>query len=151
MAKVNHGPFVRTPYNYDADAVSLESGLVCEDKSRTQQSFADEVDINTIVKRFGIGYEMPTDLRPPTYADFEGVFDFQSAMNAVVEAERAFMLLDADTRARFNNEPQRFVAFCSDEKNLEEMRTLGLAMPAKAPEPAPEPMLVRVVPEPPAS
>jgi hypothetical protein len=139
--------FVRSPYNYDADEASLESGLVCEDKTRAQQSFKDECDINTIVKRFGVGYDMPEGVRPPTFADFEEVFDFQSAMNAVVEADRSFMALDADTRARFNNEPARFVAFCSDSKNLDEMRSLGLAVPAKEVEPPPPPIAVRVVPE----
>ena len=29
--------FLRTPYNYDTDAASLQTGLKCEDESRAQQ------------------------------------------------------------------------------------------------------------------
>ena len=75
--------FLRTPYNYDVDAVSVASGLKCEDATRTQQQFAEEADINTIVERFNLTGQLPQDVRPPQYADFEGVFDFKSAMNAI--------------------------------------------------------------------
>ena len=40
------------------------------------------------------------------------------------------MTMPADVRARFNNDPALFVDFCSDEANLDEMRKLGLAVPA---------------------
>jgi phage internal scaffolding protein len=127
--------FVRSgfPFNYDASKVSKDAGLKCVDRSLAQQSAADECDINTIVKRFHLTGQLPENVRVPSYSDFEGVFDFQSAMNAIVEAERSFMKMPADTRARFLNDPQRFVAFCSDEKNLEEMRKLGLAVPKEEP------------------
>lgn len=121
--------FLRTPYNYDMDNVSFESGLLCEDATRTQQQFADEADINTIVERFNLTGQLPTDVRAPQYADFEGVFDFKTAMNAIRQAEESFMAMPANVRARFVNDPQRFVEFCSDSANLEEARKLGLAMP----------------------
>ena len=35
-------PFLRTPFNYDRDLASEESGLKCEDPSLTQQQFKDE-------------------------------------------------------------------------------------------------------------
>lgn len=120
---------MRAAYGYDVDAASLEAGLLCEDVSRTVQSQAEEADINTIVRRFGVTGVMPQGLRPPTYQDFEGIFDFQTAQNAVIAAEKAFMAVPADIRARFGNDPARFVEFCSDIKNIEEMRKLGLAVP----------------------
>jgi phage internal scaffolding protein len=121
--------FLRTGYNYDVDAASLESGLACKDPSLAVESFADEADINNIVNRFLKTGELPANFRAPTYQDFEGVFDFQTAMNAVRQAADAFMQLPASVRSRFGNDPQQFVEFCSDTENLEEARKLGLTIP----------------------
>ena len=43
--------FLRAFNNYDMGAVSDETGLRCEDASLTKQSFAEECDINTIVRK----------------------------------------------------------------------------------------------------
>jgi phage internal scaffolding protein len=115
--------------------------------SLTQQSGKDDADINVIMRRFKVTGMMPQSVRRPVFADFEGIFDFQSAQNALVEANRSFSQMPAEVRERFNNDPARFVRFCSDDNNLDEMRKLGLAVPAPEPAKAPEPMLVRVVPE----
>ena len=46
--------FLRTPYNYDKDAATNESGLHCEDASLAQQHFKDECDINNILRQFNV-------------------------------------------------------------------------------------------------
>lgn len=121
--------FLRTPYNYDVDAVSNETGLDCSDSpSLAKQSFADECDINTIVRNFGLTGQLPDPVRPPQYGDFEGIFDYQTALNAVIAADAAFMEMNADVRARFHNDPALFVDFCSNPANAEEMVKLGLAV-----------------------
>jgi len=119
-------PFIRAPYNYDMAKVSDETGLFCADASLAVQDAAEEADINTIVRRFGLTGQLPDAVDAPVYADFEEVLDFHSAMVAVRKAETAFMTMPADVRARFANDPGRFVDFCSDEKNLAEMKELGL-------------------------
>lgn len=134
---------VRQPGKYDGDKVSAETGLKCEDESLTVQSEKDDADINTIVRRYGITGAAPVGLRVPSYEDYGDVtFDFQSALNAVKEAEDTFMQLPADVRFRFANDPQRFLMFCTelsdDEKslkNLDEMRKMGLAVPEAVPPP----------------
>jgi len=118
--------FLRTPYNYDTNAASDESGLACQDESRTKQSFAEEADINTIVRRFGVTGQLPTGIRAPTYGDFENVVDFHTAMNAIAQAGEAFDRMPAQVRARFHNNPAEFVDFCSDPANVAEMEKLGL-------------------------
>lgn len=123
-------PKFRTAWNYDRDAASLESALVCADESLAVQSEAAEADINTIVRRFGLTGQLPQGVRPPMFGDFTQVMDYRSALDAVIAADEAFMEMPADVRKRFHDDPQEFVAFCSDEKNLEEMRKLGLAIPA---------------------
>ena len=122
-------PFLRTPFNYDRDLASEESGLKCEDDSLTQQQFKDEADINTIVDRFLKSGVLPNAVNMPQYVDYEGVFDFQTAMNAVRQADENFMRMDAKVRARFNNSPQEFLQFFADPANTEEAIRLGLAVP----------------------
>lgn len=122
-------PFLRTAYNYDTMAASDESALVCKDPSLAVQADLLPSDINTILRNFGVTGKLPMTSRLPTYGDFTGVFDFQSAVNAVNDAQDAFDSLDADLRYRFHNDPQEFVSFCSDEANRLEAEKLGLVMP----------------------
>lgn len=120
-------PFIRTPYNYDTDAISQKTGLDCGPETRTKQEFKDEVDINTIVERFGVTGEMPEKFNFPTEQDFSETFDFQSAMNVTIQARQEFMKMPAKTRARFQNDPQQFMEFMHDDGNIEEAIRLGLA------------------------
>lgn len=119
-------PFVRSAYNYDMDEASVESGLTCPEPSLAKQEYAEESDINTIVEQFGLTGQLPQGLEAPTFGDFTGVDDYQSALNAIMEAEAAFMEMPANVRSRFENNPQLFVEFCSDEANREEATKLGL-------------------------
>lgn len=118
--------FLRTPYNYDTMEVSDETGLECLDESLAQQHAKDETDINTIVRRFGLTGELPSGVRAPQYGDFTEATDYHTAMNAVIAANNSFMQLPADVRARFNNDAGAFVDFCSDDKNRDEAKKLGL-------------------------
>lgn len=103
--------FVRSPYNYDVDKASVESGLQCADVSRAQQHFEAECNINTIVDRFGIGYEPPAGVRLPEYGDFTGIGTYHQALEAVRAADVSFNALPAAARAEFGNDPGRFVDF----------------------------------------
>lgn len=126
--------FFRSPFNYDTDLVSEETGLKCEDETLAQQQFAEEVDINTILRRFGLTGELPTGVRMPTYGDFTEVHDFHSAVNAIAIAHEAFDAMPADVRARFNNDPGAFMEFVNKDSNRDEAVRLGLVVP---PAPAP--------------
>jgi phage internal scaffolding protein len=137
--------FVRTPYNYDMNRVSRETGLCCVEPTKAQQQFKEECDINTLVKRFGLTGEMPQDARMPLSPEFVETMDYQSALNALMDAEDEFMKYPSDLRARFENDPGKFIAFLEDSKNLDELRKMGLARPEKA---VPEPISVKVIPDP---
>lgn len=127
-------PFLRTPYNYDTDRESLATALNCEDESRAQQQFKDEVDINTIVDRFGVTGESPPAMQFPTEQDFTEAFDFQTSMNVIVKAREEFMTMPAKTRARFQNDPQTFMEFIHNPENVDEAIKLGLAVKRPPPE-----------------
>lgn len=131
--------FIRSAYNYDRVAASLRAVVVNALPSMTIQSGKDEADINVLVRRFGLTGMITGVERPPALEEFADIFDFQSAMNLINQADRSFKAMSAETRSRFNNDPARFVAFCSDEKNLDEMRKMGLAVP-KAVEPVAAPV-----------
>lgn len=120
--------FLRTPYNYDVDKASDETAVRCEDATKAVQESRDECDINTIVRRFGLTGVLPIGLKAPQYGDFEGVFDFQSALNAVLAAEDAFMQMPPDIRYRFHNDPQAFLEFCSKAENRDEAVKMGLVV-----------------------
>lgn len=140
-------PFIRSAHNYDRFVSSMMLATINELPDITVQSHRDEADINVLVKRYGVTGQMPQIQPPPSIDEFNEVFDFQSAMNVVRRSQESFNALPASLRERFNNDPAKFVDFCQNPDNLEELRRLKLASP---PPPAiipPEPMLVRLAPD----
>lgn len=134
--------FLRTPYNYDVDAVSDLTGLECKEPSLAQQHLKEECDINFIVERFGVTGQLPVaPVNTPTYGDFTGIGDYRQALDAVMAADDAFMQLSAKVRERFNNDPAELVDFVSDSRNRSEAIELGLIPPPAKPDgviPSPE-------------
>jgi len=120
--------FVRSPYNYDVKAVSDETGLVCPEPTLAQQQFRDDSDPNTIMKQFARTRDpaLLQGLNTPQYGDFTGIGDYQSALNSVIQAQDAFMELDAHVRARFANDPGLLLDFLSNGENRDEAIKLGL-------------------------
>lgn len=122
-------PFLRSSYNYSTEMASVQTGLACTaEEGKTQQQFKEETDINTIVERFGLTGHLPENPRMPLSGeDFtEGITDFQTAMNAVRQAEEAFMEFPAHIRAEFENNPQKMIAFLENDKNKEKALEMGL-------------------------
>lgn len=127
--------FVRTPYNYDRDESSRETAIAFDPSTdMCSKEFAEDCDINTIVRRFGLTGKMPVMPDMGQVGDFTDVVDFHSAMNRVTAAREEFMLLPAHVRERFGNDPGNVLAFLEDEKNRDEAVKLGLvpAPPLKA-------------------
>jgi len=127
-------PFMRTPYNFDRDENSIETGTSCPEETLAQQQFRDECDINTILDRFGVTGTVPTNVRQPLTEDFIDAMDYQSALNALIEAEQSFMEMPAKVRAEFDNDPGKFIEFFGREENRERAIQLGLIQkPAETP------------------
>lgn len=120
--------FVRSPYNYQRS--SEECGIDCSvEPDMAQQQFKDECDINIIMKRFGKTGVLPAPAVMPQYGDYSQAVDYRSCMQAVRDAEEAFMELPADLRKKFNHDPQLFLEFCEDNSNYEEAQRMGLVPP----------------------
>lgn len=103
------------------------SDLECKEPSLAQQQFKEDADINVLLERFKVTGQMPQGVTLPTYGDFSAVVDYRTANDAIRRARDSFMELPASVRARFENDPQVFLEFCSNKENLPELRKLGLA------------------------
>jgi len=90
---------------YDAKGVSNQTSISTGIESKVQQQFAEEVDVNTIMRRFGISGVEPLGVASGVYGDFTDIHDYESALERVRGAQERFMELPADVRERFNNDP----------------------------------------------
>lgn len=93
----------------------------------TQQQFADECDINNIVKRYErTGEIVHRNQKTGIYADFTEITNYHDMMDKVLYAQDAFMTLPAKIRTKFRNDPGELLSFLQDSKNLKEAEELGL-------------------------
>lgn len=133
-----------------------DPGVDCQaaNDGKTRQEFADECDINVLMKRYEKTGILPWDDKAPApqFLDVTDVPSFQDALHIVMEAETAFMSLPAVVRKEFDNDPVKFVEYASEKsedgssKNIERLREWGLAAPVEVPV---APLRVEVVPVPP--
>lgn len=124
---------VRSPYEaYDDPGVDCSN-----DPGVTDGSQAAELDVNQIIRRAQKSGILPGADIERVYADVSYSKDYHSALNIILQANKQFMGLEAELRARFDNDPAKFMDFMHDPKNVEEMISLGLAERREAPTPQP--------------
>lgn len=104
--------------------------------SKTEQAHRSTVNINKIVAKARKGVPVRINKGTGLYGDFSSGMDYQSAMEAIADAQLDFMSLPSNVRERFSNDVGKLLDFISDPGNEDEARELGL-LPEKAPE-APE-------------
>lgn len=96
---------------------------------RTKQSFKAECDINNIMARYQrTGVLDFVNKHAGSYGDCTGL-EFSQAQEVIVKAKEMFADMPAKLRARFDNEPAKFLAFMDDPENMPEAVRLGLAKP----------------------
>ena len=105
-----------------------------DDLVLVQQHLKDEVDVNTIVKRFGITGNLPLGPDTGVYGDFTGISDFESAVERISGARERFMRLPASVRERFGNDPGQLIRMAQELPEEEFNRRI-----TPDPEPAPAP------------
>lgn len=98
---------------YDAKAWSVFLRKDTGRETLVQQQFATEVDINTIVRRFGITAQLPLGTGSGVYGDFTNISDFESAVERVEGARAAFMKLPPEVRERFGNDPGQLISMAT--------------------------------------
>lgn len=144
MAKKLHSNFrPHTRVRERGQITNHVTGEVITPPSMTKQEFARECDVNNILKQYsttGMLKHVSANANSGMYADLPDSFDFQESLHVIKQAETAFMSLPSKLRARFDNEPSEFLAFCQDPRNGDELVALGLRSPPPRPpesEPAP--------------
>jgi len=113
--------------------------------SMTKQEFQHECDINNVVKQFKphhMQQMLAANLQSGMYSDLPDSYDYQEALHLIKDANARFLTVPSKVRERFGHDPAAFLAFTQDPKNLDELRTLGLA---KAAPKAPEPVEVKII------
>lgn len=122
----------RNPYNIDHDINSHVTGLdLSEAFDRTQQNFRDECDINNLVKLYARTGVIPGQDIPAMHFDAGDISDYHSALNALIDADRTFLNLPSELRARFQNDPGQLLDFLNNSDNREEAVKIGL-LPSSA-------------------
>lgn len=97
-----------------------------ENSPHTKQSFKDECDINTLMRRYQSTGEIPNmDTRAPQFLDATG-FDYQQHMTFIAEANSLFQDLPSSIRNQFANDPAKFLDFTADDRNRVKMAEMGL-------------------------
>lgn len=124
--------FIRSPYNYDTELVSIESSISEFGESKTQQQFKEQCDINRIIRDYARGVVPIGSPREPLPADqFYPLTNFQEAQNKVRKGLEAFATVPSNIRAQFNNDPGAFIDFVSNPANLSKVAEMGLAATGK--------------------
>lgn len=102
----------RIPRSYDAKEMSELTAYQNdpEDVVLVQQQFADEVDINVIMRRFGVTGSLPFGPATGIYGDFTGIFDYDDAVERIEGARRKFMEMPPEIREKFDNDPGKLIA-----------------------------------------
>lgn len=145
-------PHERSATWFTGEVVNPQTGEVTRPPSMTKQSFKDECDINNILKQYkvtGMFAHINSKAAQGVYADLPDPLDFQASLEVVRAANDAFASLPSKVRDRFQNNPEAFLAFCTNPANADELVELGLAtrpptspgdtQPVPAPVPAPSP------------
>lgn len=112
----------KTPYG-DRNRVSFET----VGESETQQHFAQEADIKTIIKkhdRTGIISHVARGVAH--YGDYSEINEYREALDMVNSANASFGMLPAELRKMFDNDAGAFFEFATDPKNEEKMIQMGL-------------------------
>jgi len=118
--------------------------------SKTDQSFRQEVNVNSIMDKYRKGQQI-THVRQNAgiYADVSNVPDLAGAFEKVRQASSTFATLPAEIRERLNNDPRNLEGFLVNPANKDLAMKYGLIQKKSAEVPSDE--STKVPPATPAS
>lgn len=100
--------------------------LIIQEESRTEQNHKAKADINVMMQKYLKTGVLTTMDAKPLYGDFSDVRTYQESFDIVARAQAQFASLPAEIRNEFNNSPQFFLEYVTDEKNHDRCVELGL-------------------------
>ena len=108
------------------------AGFACAGASMTAQEFAQDCDINHIVKRAQRTGTLPIVPREVMYGEEdETAGDLRAKMDLINSIRDHFESLPSDIRLRFNNDALAFNAWVVNPDNYDEAVKLGLVKPVE--------------------
>lgn len=121
-----------------APKITLEelkaSAQLRKQKSKVQQQFKEQCDVNNIIAKYIKTGELHHEARKlGVYGDMSSEKDYLQSMQTVVDANHAFNILPSKIRERFSNQPSQMLAFLEDNSNYDEAVKLGLIDKKPAP------------------
>lgn len=97
------------------------------DKSLTEQSHKDSCDIRLIMRKAEkTGVIAHNAKYAGQYGDFVSIPDYHGAQNIVAEAKSMFDTVPARIRAKFDNDPAKFLSYMTNPKHRDAIIELGL-------------------------
>ena len=100
-----------------------------KEKSLAKQADKDQADIHKIMKKYQRTGLLPIRQATPITGVLPAVESYQDALQIVIDAKTTFEALPSNIREKFGEDPAQFLAFATDETNLQAMREMGLAEP----------------------
>lgn len=122
--------------DWTGEILDPKTGELVKEPSMTKQSFVAECDINNIVRDFTVTGQIQhinEHAAKGQFVDLPDNLDYQEAVEIARLGNNAFSVLPAQLRARFDNDPEKFLMFMADPANQEEMIKLGLATDTRPP------------------
>lgn len=117
-----YGPHIRVKFDQSIpDPITGEVQV-----SRTKQSFAQESEINNIMRKYEKTGLIEHVKDHSGYADMPPGIEYQDALQLTIDAQLAFDGLPANIRKEFNNDPFDFLSFVEDPENIDRMAELGM-------------------------
>jgi len=95
--------------------------------SLTKQSFTDECDINTIMRKYQKTGAIDHVNKHEASYGYATSDTFQEALETVARGKQMFEELPSSIRTKFENDPAKFLDFVQDNNNQAEMVEIGLA------------------------
>lgn len=121
-------PFWKTPYNFDYDHEIEQTSTQPDTESKTDTTFTDDSDINTIVKRIGLGLAIIEPLDPNAFG-VQNKMTYVEMQAHLAQHRANFYNLPPDVREDFLNDPARWsdqVVKDLAEGNLDNLERLGI-------------------------
>jgi len=112
---------------------TLRVRTVNTEPSKTDRQYKEQVDINSIMKKYdGRMGNVPDLGRRGVFVDLSKMpVDYAAALNLVEDANAAFETLPVEVKKKFRQNPAELLNFVADKRNEDEARRLGLLPPKK--------------------
>jgi phage internal scaffolding protein len=107
--------------------------FVTTGESLTQQHFAEESEINNIIRSHDRNGVIDHIHRGNAiYGDFSNITDLSDALIQIKEAQQEFLNIPSEIREKFKNDAGEFFKFASNPDNESELQKMGLLNPTQS-------------------